>query len=500
MTLPPLNATYNVNRTLLDIRNRTNDLQRQLATGKKSVTYGGLGEQRGLDLSFRGELSQVEGYISSIKHIQVRMNVTNNVLSRVRDISAETKADSLGSLYNPEDTGQTSFQETSRAKFAEMTALMDTQVAGRYIFGGRNTDVVPMLSPDVILDGATGRAGFIEVAQERIQADVGAGDLGRLVIPAPGGAAVSITEDNATSPFGFKWSNASSGLTGTTLAGPAGSPAAVSVTFTATLPNDGEQVSFEFTLPDGTTTTLRLEAVSGTPVLDNQFQIGADENETATNFYNVLNSRIQTLATTELQAASIFAAADNFFDYDDTTPPQRVNGPPYDSATSLVDATTTDTVYWYQGEISSSSARDSAVARIDDTISLSHGVRANEEAFKTVLKQLASVVADTFPQTDANAHDRYLAISSRVNTTLSFNGNVQSVGDITGEFTVIQATLGSALQRHQDNSHLLKSFIDEIEVADTYEVSANLLTLQTRLEATLSVTASLGRISLINFL
>ncbi len=500
MSLPPLNATYNVNRTLLNIRDLTNDLQRQLATGKKSVTYGGLGEQRGLDLSFRGELSQSRGYIASIQHVQIRMDVTNNVLNRVRDISAETKADSLGSLYNPEDTDRTSFQESSRAKFSEMAALLDTQIAGRYIFAGRSTDVTPMIAPAEVLDGATGRAGFIQVAEERIQADVGVGNLGRLVVPAPGAAVVSITEDNATSPFGFKWSNASSGLTGTTLAGPAGSPSAVSVTFTATLPTDGEQISFEFNLPDGTTATLNLEAVSGTPVLENEFQIGADENETATNFYNVLSTRIQAIAKTELQAASIMEAADNFFDYDSSTQPQRVNGPPFNTATSLVDATTTNTVYWYQGEISSTDPRDSSVARIDDTITLSHGVRANEDAFKTVLKQLAAVSADTFPVSDPDAHDRYLAISSRVNSTLSFNGSVQSVSDISGEFTVIQATLGNALQRHRDNSHLLQTFIDEIEVADTYDVSANLLTLQTRLEATLSVTASLGRISLINFL
>ena len=44
----------------------------------------------------------------------------------------------------------------------------------------------------------------------------------------------------------------SSSLTGATVTGPSGSPAAVSVDLGATNPNTGDQVSFTFNLPDGT--------------------------------------------------------------------------------------------------------------------------------------------------------------------------------------------------------------------------------------------------------
>ncbi len=500
MALPPINATFNLERSLLNAREQTNDLQRQLATGKRATTYGSLGELRGIDLSFRGERAQIKGYVNTIQQVKIRMDVTNHTLERVREISAETKEDALGSLFNPKDNDQTSFQEASKAKFAEMAALLDIQVAGRFLFGGRVTDQQPMVSPTDVLEGTPGKAGFLQVADERVQADVGASGLGRLVIPAPGGAVVTATEDNATSPFGLKHNTVSSNLTGTTVAGPAGSPAGVTVTFTATLPQDGETVNFAFTLPDGTTTNLELKAVSGTPVEPNEFQIGADENATATNFHTVLTNRITYLANTELRAASLMEAADNFFDYDVGTEPQRVNGPPYNTATSLVDATTANTIYWYQGEISNSAARESARARIDDTITLNHGLRANESAFKTILKSLAAISADTYPDSDADSHDRYLSLSRRVNTELTFLGNVQSIDDINAEFTVIQATLGKAEERHVNNTHLLDAFIDDIEVVDTYEVSAKLLTLQTRLEASLSVTATIRRVTLVNYL
>ena len=134
MALPPLNATFNLNTTLIDIKQQSSDLQRQLATGKKATTYGGLGLDRGIDLSFRGELSQVEGYLATIQHVQIRIDLTNDILDRVRDIGADTKADALGSLFDPENSDRTSFQEISRSKFSEMVALLNNQIAGRHIF------------------------------------------------------------------------------------------------------------------------------------------------------------------------------------------------------------------------------------------------------------------------------------------------------------------------------------------------------------------------------
>ncbi|MEM7618983.1 MAG: flagellar biosynthesis protein FlgL [Pseudomonadota bacterium] len=499
MGLPPLNSTFNLDRSVLQVQQSLDDLQRQLATGKKSVTYGGLSNERTLNLSFRGELAEIEGYISSVDNVQIRVDVTTTVLSRIRDIAADTKSDALGNVYDPQSGDQTSFQASANAHFAETISLLNTRVGERYIFSGRSTDQPSSVTPDGILNGSNGAAGFEQIATERRQADLGADNRGRLAIPVPGAAIVTVTEDNATSPFGFKLNSQSSSLTGTTVAGPAGSPEAISATFSATLPNDGESVTLNFDLPDGTSTSLELVATTGTPQNSNEFQIGADANTTATNFQAVLDTQIQTLADTELRAASLHAAASDFFDYDDTTPPQRVNGTPA-TATSLTNGTTTDTVFWYQGELSSTSARDSALARVDTTITVSHGVRANEEAFRTTIKNLAVLAVETYPETDSNALERYRQVTDRANINLSFGGNTQSVDNITAEFAVIESTISNAKQRHEDNSNLLRGFVDEIEVADIYEVGAEILSLQNRLQATLQVTATLGSISLINFI
>src|SRR3546814_20422713 len=94
----------------------------------------------------------------------------------------------------------------------------------------------------------------------------------------------SIAEDAAGSPFGFKLSNVTSTLAGATVSGPTGTPPAVDVAFGATLPNDGDTISLDLILPDGTSTTITLKATINSPAWAGEFTIGSDAPATAANF------------------------------------------------------------------------------------------------------------------------------------------------------------------------------------------------------------------------
>jgi hypothetical protein len=132
---------------------------------------------------------------------------------------------------------------------------------------------------------------------------------------------VSVAEDAAGSPFGLKLSSVQSTLTGATVTGPSGSPAAVSISLgAATNPNPGDQVTLNFNLPDGTTASVQLTATSQNPPPTGSFTIATlpggapDPATTATNLNNALNTAIGTLANTTLVAASAVAAGNDFFD------------------------------------------------------------------------------------------------------------------------------------------------------------------------------------------
>lgn len=501
MALPPLTPTYNLSRSLTESRNLLDDLQRQLASGKKATTYGGLGNDRTQVLSFRSELSQLEGYQRTATITNTRLETMQLSLEHMRELVADTRSDALSGDFEVQLSGQTTFQAEAAARFVDVVGLLNTKVADNYVFGGRDTQSPPTAAADAILNGTATKAGFSQVAEERRLADLGASGQGRLDVTSPAADTVNLAEDGvAAHPFGFKLAGATSTLTGTTVTGPAGSPVAVDVTFTAALPADGETITFTLDLPDGSTTDVTLTARTGTADEPGEFLIGADENATAANFQTALSASLQSAAQNELRTASLFTAADNFFDITDTASPQRVDGPPYETATGFVPATDADTVLYYQGEVSATSARRSAVAKIDDTIAVGVGARANEDAFREVLKNFAVLAVETFDPNDPIDEDRYSAIAQRVHDNLQFTNSSQSIDVIITELAVAQESVGSAQERHDASEAMLQGFVDEAENSDVYEVSAQILNLQTRLEASLAVTAALTQTSLINFL
>lgn len=499
MTLPLVSPNIGLQRSIADSRETLSQLQNQLATGKTVFSYGDLGSERSQILSFRTEISQLQSYQTTIDQAGIRLDVMLQSLSRISDIAATTRTDAFANGFELHSGGQTIYQSQVAAQFDEAVSLLNNQIGGSYLFGGRDTEAAPVRPSAEILDGVGAQAGFRQIVDERRQADLGADGRGRLTAPTVAVATASFSEDVAGHPFGFKLASVGSTLTGTTVTGPAGAPATIDVAFTATLPNDGDAFSVTLDLPDGTQTTISLTARAGTAGAG-EFGIGIDEATTAARFSAALDQAIQDEAARSLTAASAAEAADNFFDFDSTTPPQRVGGPPFDTATTLVNATTADTVFWYEGEVSTSSARETKLARADDAITVAYGARANEQAFTTTLKQLAVISTVTFTDTDPAAADRYSELKQRAADALGFAGTSQSVDEIVTELTIAQTTIGKASERHSASEVLFQGLIDDAENADIYEVSTQILSLQSRIEASLQVTATLSQLSLTRFL
>ena len=485
-------------RALGDMRTQLTDLQRQLGTGKKSTTYAGLGIDRGLAVSLRGKLAAMTSYADTVTNVDLRVNLQQSVLTRIADLGHSVKSGTQTG-FSLDASGQTLAQRTAVSQLDEIVALLNTQAGDRYLFSGRAVDKPAVETLDHILNGDVARAGFKQVLSERNQADLGATGLGRLVIPAAAGSVVSVSEDVAGSPFGFKLANVSSSLTGANINGPTGSPPGVSVDLTIN-PNAGEAITLSFTLPDGTSDKVTLTATTASPPAADEFTIGATNTATAANLQASLTTAVGKLAATSLAAASAMAAADNFFHVDAGQPPMRVGGPPFDTATTLVAGTAANTVTWYTGEMGTDSARGTAVAKIDDTVSVSYGVRANEQAIRSTIANIAVYASTTFSTSDPNAQDRFNEIGQRVSNGLAVPNGQQKIQDIQAEVAFAQTTMKDATQRQQQGKSTLENLLQGIEGAPEEEVGAQILALQTRLQASLQTTAMLYKISILNYL
>ncbi|WP_035671905.1 flagellar protein [Bradyrhizobium liaoningense] len=336
-----------------NINQQLTDLSTQLSTGKLSQNYSGMGTNEGFAIAGRAQLSNIAGYTDTITNVNVSINLANTALQSLTKIRNTVQTGSANTAQDLNVNGQTIAQNTAAAQFGSMVGVLNTQAGSRYLFSGTAVNTQSVADAGDIINGTTTQAGFKTVMAERQAADLGANGMGRLVQTQPTPSSVQVSEDVAGSPFGLKIKAVSSTLTGATVTGPSGSPVSFSVDLNGVNPNNGDKLSIQFTLPDGTTEQIDLTASTATPTPLGSFAIDAstpvNPNNTATNLNTALNTAITKLANTSLVAASAVVAGDNFFNTASSaigTPVNNQAAPPapVTGATALSGASPSDSI------------------------------------------------------------------------------------------------------------------------------------------------------------
>ncbi|MEM1287305.1 MAG: hypothetical protein AAGH60_03030 [Pseudomonadota bacterium] len=489
---------------LLTIRSELDTLQRQLGTGQKSNSFSGLGDARATSLNARAELASIENYLQTIQRTDVTLSIMTDTVSRLDELALEVKGETLTTSLQLDGGDRTTAQITSETRLREMVSLLNSDVDGRFLFSGLSSDTKPVVPLDRILNGQGGEAGFVQVLDERSQADLG-GALsdpsltGRLTLDTT--ATVFSLTENGNDAFGFQLdvaAGASSSSPNITVTGPAGAPTALSFDVTGPV-DEGDTIRFNLQLPDGTDQLIVLSAASSRADGDYSFVVDADPLVTAANLGVAVTDIIDELARTELAAASATRAGMDFFDND---PPLRVVPDPVDglagATSSAADPTTT--VRWYQGEDSVLADRETATSRIDDGLIINYGARANEDALRTSVREAVVFTTVRFDVTDPTSEERYQALAARVRDNLDDPTAATLPRSVALEVGTASALMNSTKERLTSERGVVQSILDQTDGISQEEVATRLLNLQTRLEASYTVTAILRDLSLTNFL
>jgi flagellar hook-associated protein 3 FlgL len=414
------------------ISNQLSDLSTELSSGVKSPNYAGMGVNEGFAIAARSQLANITAFTDTMSNVNTIISAANTALQSLSTTAGEVLEGATASRQDLTSTGQTVGQQTALSQLSAVVGMLNTQVGDRYIFSGSAINTSAVASADDILNGTTTQAGLKQVIAERAQADLGTNGLGRLVITGPNNATppvtsatqIQIAEDSATSPFGLKLNAVSSSLTNATVTGPSGSPAAVKIDLTAGNPNPGDQISFTFNLPDGSTESINLTASSASPPPTGTFAIGATPAATVTNLNAALNSAISKLANTSLLAASAVEAGDNFFNTDGTAIGNAANNQaatpaPITGATALSGAPGTDS-------LSSSFAVNDTITVNGQTITFkASGATGNNQINVTdsVQTLLSKIDAITGTSTPSTVHGGVITLHTDNASTLSVTSN-----------------------------------------------------------------------------
>jgi flagellin-like hook-associated protein FlgL len=487
--------------SFVSARGELDDLQRQLATQKRSESYGDLGIDRRTSLDLNAKISSLDSWLDGIKLADVNLKLSSQAVENFAKLTSETRNDMRSNSYVPSATGRSAPQVLAEEKFKQTLDLLNAAVNGRYLFSGKTSDIQPTASYTEIINGdGAGRAGLKQLIAERKEADLGTG-LGRLTTGGAGTNA-TISEEAAVHPYGFKLAGASSSSAALTTNFTAGPPADIAVNVAAQ-PAAGDTLRLLINLPDGTQEEIVLTArAAGSDGSDtDSFEIGVDVNATAANLRTSIAAALGKEAQTTLSAASSSVAADNFFAGSAGSPPLRVPGPPFASATAApAPGTAANTVIWYKGDDGVDPARGTASVQVDKAQTVGTGARANEEAFRVGLAQFAVMAVENFPAGDANSQARYEAMTARVSEKLGFGGSVQKPAEIITEFGSAQTSLTRAKERHDSTKTYLTTTLSGIEDVTTEEVAVQILALQTRLQASYQTTSILSQLTLTNYL
>ncbi|WFU43801.1 flagellar protein [Bradyrhizobium sp. CB82] len=624
MSIASINYSSSVlGAQIRNINQQLTDLSTQLSTGKLSQNYSGMGTNEGFAIASRAQLSNIAAYTDTITNVNVSINLANTALQSLSTIRNTVQTGAASTAQDLNVNGQTIAQNTAAAQFGSMVGVLNTQSGNRYLFSGTAFNSQSVANADAIINGTTTQAGFKTVMAERQAADLGANGMGRLVQTQPTASSVQVAEDVAGSPFGLKIAAVSSKLTGATVTGPSGSPVSFSVDLNGNNPNNGDKLSVQFRLPDGTTEQIDLTASSATPAPQGSFAIDpTTPNNTAANLNTALNTAIKKLANTSLVAASAMTAGDNFFNTassaigtavnnqmatpapvtgatllsgtapsdsigtsfaagntitvngttltfvnsgatgnqlnvtdsiqtllgkidsitgtskpstihggvitintDDaaslnitssntaalgalgfssspitaTQPPLRVGSSPASSATTLVNGSA-NTIKWYTGNDGPGSARSTAVARVDDAVTVQYGAQADEDAIRRQMQ--ATAVFGTFSTSPTGQYSggQVSALSQRVAQALTEQPGQQRIEDIQTDIAMAQNTMKDATTRQTQAKAQLQTIIDQAESASPDQVASEILALQNALQASYQTTAKLAQLSLVKFL
>ena len=482
-------------QNLVDTRSRLDELQQQLGSGRKTNTFRGLGQDVSTDVAFRQQISVLEGYQQTISRVNIRLSVVDTTLSQVNDVVRDARGSIDQNAYLVIGGDKTLAQQGATVALGEALSILNTQADGRYVFSGRDVEQQPLATIEAILDGEGTNAGLKQVINERQQADLGASGLGRLTVGTVTDT-VTLAEDGSH-PFGFKINAIQNNLSNLTATSTVGPPRSEALQFTAP-PGAGETLTIEARLPDGSTESITLTATTEASV-EGTFQIGATADATAASFDTALNAALTRAASISLDAASAVQAGNDFFDTTGGKAPQRVDGPPFDSATALRDGTA-DTVAFYLGDNGTDDARKTNSARVDGSLVLNYGARANEEPLSQAIRSLAVFAAESFTETNSLDQERYKELASRVRQDLAFPAGTTSISDLHVEIVSISESVESARQRHISAKGILTQTVEDIEGISLEEISAQIVTLQTRLQASYQTTAILSQLTLTSFI
>ncbi len=306
-------ATQVSTQRIAALKSQFDGLTTQLATGRVSETYGGLGGGRSSALSAQARIAALDGYAGGITSARTKLSLASSSVTQLQTIAAKTSSTLNAGVTGKTQTGLSTQQTNARQQLAAMLDALNQTTGESYVFAGRATDTQPAAGADLILDGDKGAKldGLTTLIAERKTAD-GVGGTGNLAVGSTG-STVTLSEPGdalTRANFGFILGGITSTGTALTTATTPSAAAATSVTLAA-LPKDGDVIRVTLDQPDGSQKLVDYVArTTPTPGSTTEFAIGAGKADSQGNLNALIGGAVVAAAQSGNPAPGADVAVD----------------------------------------------------------------------------------------------------------------------------------------------------------------------------------------------
>ncbi len=209
--------------------------------------------------------------------------------------------------------------------------------------------------------------------------------------------------------------------------------------------------------------------------------------------YNTQGQTIQQQAQQVLQQVAGYLNTQDGSNYvfsgnNTSEPPVNIGGLPKPGSLTATSAGTPPNGY-YQGD------NGIAQATVDNNVTLTYGVDANNPAFENFIRVL-NFLANSPPFDSSNPTD----VANVTKATQMLNQTVTQLQTLEGTNALQQGQLANQLTTHKNALSLAQGNISDVSQVDAATAITQLDTLQTQMQASYQIVGILQQLSLVNYL
>lgn len=130
---------------LIGAQNSELTAQQQVSTGKKGNDLTAFGDQTSNLVATNTVKAQVDGMVSQLNNLQVKLNFQQTALGQISDVAANLKQTMLNAIASGSGDGVMSDVDSY---FSEAAQALNSQYGGDYLFSGGQTQTQPFTATD----------------------------------------------------------------------------------------------------------------------------------------------------------------------------------------------------------------------------------------------------------------------------------------------------------------------------------------------------------------